>query len=119
MNSWDGQSPPTARTYLGKPVVSVKDIIGKTLPNFGPFAKQKKELVAAKKANSDVLGDNSLRVVNRPPFAPNRKIPAVQEVIGRALNAIGTYNDLDNRYKIMYFITTPCSRTCSGNTSSL
>ena len=47
MDSWDGLSPPTARTYKGKPVnVRLVDLIGKdrNLPNFGPYAKEKREL---------------------------------------------------------------------------
>merc|ERR1711971_823027 len=67
LDSWDGQSPPTARTYKGKPVVSVKDVVGKTLPNFGHFAKQKKELVAAVKAKMDLIEDNP-NITNRPAY---------------------------------------------------
>merc|ERR1712241_806007 len=57
LESWDGQSPPTARTYKGKPVISAKDIVGKTLPNFGHFAKEKKEIVAAMKSKMDLLDE--------------------------------------------------------------
>lgn len=41
LDSWDGQSAPTAQTYKGKPVVKVQELIGsaKTIPNFGPYAK--------------------------------------------------------------------------------
>ena len=99
MKEWDGQSPPTARTYKGKSVISVEDVVGKTLPNFGHFAKQKKELVASQKAKMDVLADNQVQVVNRPAHRPQKVPPSVHEVIGRALDAIGTYNDLDNKYK--------------------
>ena len=97
LKAWNGQSPPTARTYKGKPVVSVEDFVGKPLPNFGEFSKQKKELVATKKADEDILGDNQIQVQNRPAYAPKIPIPTVEEVIGRALDSIGTYNDLDNR----------------------
>lgn len=47
LDSWDGMSPPTARTYKGKPVnVKLEDMIGKErhLPNFGPYAKEKRDL---------------------------------------------------------------------------
>ena len=98
LNDWDGQSPPTARTYKGKPVVHLQDVIGsgKPLPNFGHFARQKKEKIAEMKLNQDLLGDNSLPA-NRPALKPSKPIPTVQEVIGRALDKIGTYSDLDNK----------------------
>ncbi len=79
-------------------MVSVADVVGKTLPNFGPFAKQKKQLIVDRKAKEDVLGSNVLRWTNRPPYKPQGPPPKVQEVIGKALDAIGTYNDLDNKY---------------------
>ena len=36
----------------------------------------------------------------RPAYRPKIPIPKVEEVIGRALDAIGTYSDLDNRYEM-------------------
>jgi len=103
LDSWDGQSPPTARTYKGKPVVSVKDVVGKTLPNFGHFAKQKKELVAAVKAKMDLIEDNP-NITNRPAYLPKITPPKVAEVIGRALDSIGTYNQLDNKEHVVALI---------------
>ena len=29
LSNWDGQSPPTVRHQLGKPVVKMQDVIGK------------------------------------------------------------------------------------------
>ncbi len=43
LSSWDGQSPPTPQTYMGKPVHKVGD---KSLPNFGPYAKEKRRIIA-------------------------------------------------------------------------
>lgn len=98
MDDWDGQSPPTARTYKGKAVINLQDTIGsnKPLPNFGKFAKQKEEALAKIKKESDLLKDNKVHSY-RPGYKPQKKIPSVQEVIGRALDSIGTYNDLDNK----------------------
>lgn len=67
------------------------------LPKFGPYAKERKALLAAKKKDEDLLGENKVKVVNRPGFKPSTKVPSVQEVIGRALDSIGTYSDLDNK----------------------
>lgn len=98
LKDWDGQSPPTARTYQGKPVVDLQSVIGsgKTLPNFGAYAKQKKQELAKLHKNEDLLKDNTVPA-NRPENKPTKKVPSVDEVIGRALDYIGTYNDLDNR----------------------
>merc|ERR1719411_1124469 len=76
----------------------------KTLPNFGEFSKQKKELIASKKSEMDLLGENQVSTKNRPAYTPKVPIPKVEEVIGRALDAIGTYNDLDNRQHVVALI---------------
>ena len=47
---------------------------------------------------NDLLGSNKVMTENRPANIPDKKIPAVADVIGRALDHIGTYSDLDNRY---------------------
>ncbi len=75
----------------------MEDVVGKPLPNFGHFAKQKRELIAAHKAKLDILQDNSLNVANRPAYKPKTATPTVEAVIGRALDSIGTYNELDNK----------------------
>ena len=43
-----------------------------------------------------------LSFLYRPAYHPKIPIPKVEEVIGRALDSIGTYNDLDNRYEIAF-----------------
>ena len=48
---------------------------------------------------TDLLGDNKISHQNRPANVPDKKIAAVADVIGRALDHIGTYSDLDNRYQ--------------------
>jgi len=51
----------------------------------------------------DLLGDNNVEE-NRPAIKTDRKVPTVQEVIGRALDSIGTYNDLDNKQHVVALI---------------
>ena len=109
LDEWDGQSPPTARTFKGKPVVSLQDVVGKgnnttkEIPNFGPYIKEKQAEISKSNLSKDtILGDNKIRNENRPTNVPDRKVPSVDEVIGRALDYIGTYNDLDNRYAALY-----------------
>ena len=94
--------PPSLTNFelFSNLVVNLQDVIGsgKSLPNFGPYAKEKKEKIFEIKQNLDILGENKLPE-NRPATKPTKPIPSVQEVIGRALDKIGTYSDLDNRYR--------------------
>ena len=39
LEDWDGQSLPTPRHQLGKPIKDLDAIVDKQLPNFGPYAK--------------------------------------------------------------------------------
>jgi len=100
LEEWDGQSPPTARTQKGKAVVSVQNVIGKSLPNFGHYAKEKVELVAKMKRE----GELPLPQQNRPANKLKSLPPKVAEVIGKALDKIGTYSDLDNREHVVALI---------------
>jgi len=104
LEEWDGQSPPTARTHKGKPVVDLQSVIGseKTLPNFGPYAKQKREKRAEMKKDMDILEKKP--EMNRPANKLTKMTPTVEEVIGKALDKIGTYNDLDNRQHVIALI---------------
>jgi len=102
LEEWDGQSPPTSRTQKGKPVVALQSLIGRDLPNFGPYAKERASLIAEHKKTVDLL-DQPLPV-NRPPAKQTAMTPKVAEVIGRALDSIGTYSDLDNRQHVIALI---------------
>ena len=104
MEEWDGQSPPTARTQKGKPVVNLQSVIGaeKSLPNFGPYARERAALKAEMKKSQDLLDD--VPAPNRPANKPAAMTPTVEEVIGRALDKIGTYNDLDNKQHVIALI---------------
>jgi dihydropyrimidine dehydrogenase (NADP+) len=104
LEEWDGQSPPTARTQKGKAVLSVSDVIGKSLPNFGHYAKEKAELIAQKKAAADLYAPSQLPQQNRPENKLKSLPPKVAEVIGRALDKIGSYSDLDNREHVVALI---------------
>jgi len=104
VDDWDGQSPPTARTYKGKPVVDLQSQIGRNLPNFGPYAKEKAAVMAERKNNEDLLGGDKLPSTNRPANKQRLMTPTVEKVIGAALDRIGTYNDLDNKQHVIALI---------------
>ena len=75
------------------------------MPNFGHFAKEKRELVAAMKSKLDILEDEPACSTNRPAYKPKTIPPKVADVIGRALDSIGTYNDLDNKQHVVSFFS--------------
>lgn len=103
LEEWDGQSPPTARTQKGKPVIDLQSQIGRAaLPNFGPYAKEKAALLAAEKKNTNIL-DTPLPA-NRPSNKQTAMTPKVAEVIGKALDKIGGYKDLDSRQHVIALI---------------
>jgi len=104
VDDWDGQSPPTARTYKGKPVIDLQSALGKNLPNFGPFAKERANFVADMKKDMDLLNDRFKPAPNRPPNKQRMMTPKVEEVIGKALDRIGTFNDLDNKQHVIALI---------------
>ena len=104
VDDWDGQSPPTAREQKGKPVVELQAVLGKNLPNFGHFAKQKKAALAQIKQEVDLLDDRFKPAPNRPANKQRMMTPKVEEVIGKALDRIGTFNDLDTKQHVIALI---------------
>uniref|UniRef100_A0ABM0H1K6 Dihydropyrimidine dehydrogenase [NADP(+)] n=1 Tax=Saccoglossus kowalevskii TaxID=10224 RepID=A0ABM0H1K6_SACKO len=104
LSDWDGQSPPTLRHQLGKPVPKLNEIIGKGIPNFGPYREKRAEIVAANKATIDLLAEDQKPSPQRPPYQPKKSIPTVKEMIGRALSKIGAYGDLDNTQQYVAII---------------
>uniref|UniRef100_A0A4W5JWA0 Dihydropyrimidine dehydrogenase [NADP(+)] n=1 Tax=Hucho hucho TaxID=62062 RepID=A0A4W5JWA0_9TELE len=105
LTGWDGQSPPTLRHQKGKPVPRVEELVGKSLPSFGPYLLEKTEVLAEykkklKDVNDNFMGDtNTARV-----FMPNKPVPAVKDVIARALKHIGAYEQLDNQEQVIALI---------------
>ena len=66
------------------------------LPNFGKFREQKQKLIQEKLTKIDLLDTSSVEFATRPGNEA-KKIYTVQDVIGLALNEIGSYNELDNK----------------------
>ncbi|MDK2413732.1 hypothetical protein QHH03_32060, partial [Aphanizomenon sp. 202] len=50
-----GQSPPTPKHQLGKPVPAITASTGKVLPNFGPYRDEKEKKIAEHKVEADIL----------------------------------------------------------------
>jgi len=104
VDDWDGQSPPTARTQKGKGVVELQEVLGRNLPNFGPYAKERREAMAEVKKTVDLLDDKFKPAPNRPANKQRMMTPRVEEVIGKALDRIGTFNDLDSKQHVIALI---------------
>ncbi|XP_032232152.2 dihydropyrimidine dehydrogenase [NADP(+)] [Nematostella vectensis] len=101
---WDGQSPPTPRHQQGKPVPKIADLVGKGLPSFGPYLVKRNEIIAAHKSSSDILSKEYEPEPVRPAVKQSKPTPSVKDVVGLALDRIGTYGDLDNRQQVVALI---------------
>eukprot|EP00117_Sycon_ciliatum_P019725 scpid33381/ scgid17788/ Dihydropyrimidine dehydrogenase [NADP(+)]; Dihydrothymine dehydrogenase; Dihydrouracil dehydrogenase len=103
LNGWEGQSKPTTRHQLGKPVPMISDIVGKSLPNFGPFAEKRREVVAEKKAQTTPL-QQAQAEIHRPAYAPSQPVQSIKELIGKSLDRIGAYGQLNNQQQVVALI---------------
>ncbi|CAG0888576.1 unnamed protein product [Darwinula stevensoni] len=100
LKSWNGQSPPTFKHQLGKPIHHHEQ----NLPHFGPYLKKRHELLRKEKVKLDLLSGDLLPAPARPSYRPQKPIPQVKDVIGRALPMIGSYGDLDNTQQVVALI---------------
>ncbi|KAF5303934.1 hypothetical protein FQA39_LY01719 [Lamprigera yunnana] len=100
---WDGQSPPTMKHQLGKPIYPIYGDNNKKLPHFGLYQKQRKEKMAQFK---DKLKLNENREVAEKPdknVNPD-KVPSIKDIIGRALPLIGPYKQLNAQRQVVALI---------------
>ncbi|XP_061926358.1 dihydropyrimidine dehydrogenase [NADP(+)] [Entelurus aequoreus] len=105
LKDWDGQSPPTERHQRGKPVPKLGDMVGQSLPSFGPYLQKRTEVIAQHK--KDLIGVSSADVMEAnvtKSGAPKKPVPAVKDVIARALRYIGAYQDLSNMEQVQAVI---------------
>jgi len=93
-SQWDSQTPPKGT------VPSIKHIVGKGLPHFGPYDLQRKKLEAEQALKQDLL---VVEPKSLPP-KPTHKTPTVNELVGRAVSRIGNYNDLDNKQQAVAIV---------------
>ncbi|XP_042661460.1 dihydropyrimidine dehydrogenase [NADP(+)] isoform X3 [Tyto alba] len=103
LEDWNGQSPATMCHQKGKPVPRIADLMGKKLPNFGPYLEQRKKIIAENKIK---LKEQSIAAVlpKKKHFTPKKPIPAIKDVIGKALQYIGTYGELRNTEQVVALI---------------
>ncbi|XP_071606926.1 dihydropyrimidine dehydrogenase [NADP(+)] isoform X19 [Heliangelus exortis] len=103
LEDWSGQSPATVCHQKGKLVPRIADLVGKKLPSFGPYLEQRKKLIAESKIK---LKKESMAAVlpEKKHFIPKKPIPAIKDVIGKALQYIGPYGDLCNTEQVVALI---------------
>ncbi|XP_070797175.1 dihydropyrimidine dehydrogenase [NADP(+)] [Pituophis catenifer annectens] len=103
LQDWEGQSPPIIQHQKGKPVPKIPELIGKKLPSFGPYLEQRKKIIAENKLK--LKGQSSLlSQLERKCFVPKKPIRAVKDVIGKALQYIGTYGELSSTEQVVALI---------------
>lgn len=72
------------------------------IPYFGEYQKLREAKIAEIKAISNPL--DKLVKITRPSPEPITAIPRIKDVIGKALNYIGTYKDLNNKEQVIALI---------------
>lgn len=121
--NWDGQSPPTIKHQLGKPVISLYDTNGKVsfqncikmhvltlffkkLPHFGPYKKQREQQIEKMNLEKGPLAITEIEnVANKNGVETEQiAIPKINEIVGKALEKIGAYNSLDNKKQVVALI---------------
>lgn len=75
------------------------------LPNFGPYLKEKEKIYSIAKQKSDLLSETFPPRIVSTPFG---KVSSVKEVIGLALEQIGSYSQLDNTEQKVALIDEVC-----------
>ncbi|XP_042900300.2 dihydropyrimidine dehydrogenase [NADP(+)] [Parasteatoda tepidariorum] len=103
LNDWIGQSPPTPKHQKGKPVIDIDSIVHKKLPNFGLFLTQKQAIIAELKAHQDLLEDKMHDVGEHSKEKP-QSVPKIKDVIGKSLDKIGTFSNLDISQQVVALI---------------
>uniref|UniRef100_A0A8C4SYY1 Dihydropyrimidine dehydrogenase [NADP(+)] n=1 Tax=Erpetoichthys calabaricus TaxID=27687 RepID=A0A8C4SYY1_ERPCA len=105
LQDWDGQSPPTMQHQKGKPVPQLKELNEKKLPSFGPYLEERKKIVSDYKLKIKGNIDNvTAESGDGRPYIPQKSVPSVKDMIGRALKYIGSYGQLNNKEQVVALI---------------
>ncbi|KAL3123536.1 hypothetical protein niasHT_006615 [Heterodera trifolii] len=98
LSDWAGQTPPVQKHQKGKSVLAQNA----HLPPLGFFREQRYQLEKKMLNQNGVLHENdffAIRPANEPEF-----VPKLKDVIGKALDKIGTYGDMDNSDQVVAVI---------------
>ncbi|XP_036739751.2 dihydropyrimidine dehydrogenase [NADP(+)] isoform X2 [Manis pentadactyla] len=100
---WDGQSPATVSHQKGKPSPPIVELKGKKLPSFGPYLEQRKKIIAENKIKLKEQ-KTVFPPLERKLFIPQKPVPTIKDVIGKALQYLGTYGELSNIEQVVAVI---------------
>nr|XP_036880290.1 dihydropyrimidine dehydrogenase [NADP(+)] isoform X2 [Manis javanica] len=100
---WDGQSPATVSHQKGKPSPPIAELKGKKLPSFGPYLEQRKKIIAENKIKLKEQ-KTVFPPLERKLFIPQKPVPTIKDVIGKALQYLGTYGELSNIEQVVAVI---------------
>ncbi|CAH0750695.1 unnamed protein product [Diatraea saccharalis] len=104
LDGWSGQSPPTFKHQKGKPVETLYDTNGKVLAHFGPYVKQREDILHEKRMKSDILCANQTEKQYEGKVNSVTEVPKIKDVLGAALPRIGAYKTLDNTKQVVALI---------------
>jgi dihydropyrimidine dehydrogenase (NADP+) len=102
LQDWDGQSPATVSHQKGKPVPHIPELIGKKLPHFGPFLEKRKKIIAENKMR--LKENTAFPPLERKCFSPQKPIPTIKDVIGKALQHLGAFGELSSVEQVVALI---------------
>jgi len=96
LRSWDAQSPPKGQVPSGRR--EVPNIRG--LPHFGPYERQRRRMILEDSLKRDLL---DVVPVDLAPAAPIQS-PHVRDLIGKSLDRIGNYGELNNKQQAVAIV---------------
>jgi len=92
---WENQSPPKGAVPAnGRPPVAQK------LPHFGPYERQRRKMISEWCAQTDILDHTPATPAPALKVAP----PKIKDQVGRSLDRIGTYSQLDNKEQVVALV---------------
>lgn len=103
LQDWDGQSPATVSHQKGKPVPRIAELMDKKLPSFGPYLEQRKKIIAENKIRLKEQ-NAAFSPLKRNCFIPKWPVPTIKDVIGKALQYLGTFGELSNVEQVVAMI---------------
>ncbi|XP_010773211.1 dihydropyrimidine dehydrogenase [NADP(+)]-like, partial [Notothenia coriiceps] len=74
------------------------------LPSFGPYLQQRTDVIADYKKKIRNTGPEVIETDIRQVNSSKKPVPAVKDVIARAVRHIGTYQDLSNMEQVQAVI---------------
>ena len=97
-DGWDGQSPPRVK--------SLQELLkaGRKLPRFGEFKKERAAIRKQYAEENEILDVVEKSVPSKLERNLKSEVPTIASQLGRALDRIGTYADLNNEQQAVALV---------------